>query len=137
MDLRLFFKNKFLKRNFGDFVKLLDNSDYNQFKNVLKQNSSWYVPSSIFDAGDKDIKELFDSIDGSTMTAGTFGNKSKNSTLEEQELYDWVKFNYKQFKNKDITDNDLKNMSMSEFMEIANDYAKKLKEDKKNKKRAK
>ena len=137
MDLRLFFKNKFLKRNFGDFVKLLDNSDYNQFKSVLKQNSSWYVPSSIFDAGDKDIKELFDSIDGSTMTAGTFGNKSKNSTLEEQELYDWVKFNYKQFKNKDITDNDLKNMSMSEFMEIANDYAKKLKEDKKNKKRAK
>ena len=124
MDLRFFFKNRFLKQSFGDFAQRLDNSDYQTFKSLLANNSSWYVPTSLFNKEDKIIHKLFDSIDGSDMSGGVFEYKERNSKLEEKELYDWVKYTYKQVKGKDLTDKELSNMKMSEFMRIADEFVK-------------
>ena len=125
MDFRLFFKNKFLRTTFGDFVNTLDNGDYSTFKRTLVKNSSWYVPASLFNKEDKIIQKLFNSIDGSSLNNGnsdSFEYGEKNSKIESQELYDWVRYNYKQFKGKDITDEELSNMKMSEFMEYVVDF---------------
>ena len=38
MDFRLFFKNKFLRKTFGEFAASLENADYNKFKQMLTFN---------------------------------------------------------------------------------------------------
>ena len=125
MDFRLFFKNKFLKTTFGDFANSLNNADYTTFKNTLKSNKSWYIPASIFNSEDKTIHKLFDSIDGTQLKNGQNEYGEKNQQLELQELYDWVRYNYKQFKGKELTDEQLKNMKMSEFMKNVEEFTSK------------
>lgn len=123
MDFRLFFKNKFLRKSFGDVAQSLDNADYSTFKETLKTNSSWYVPSSIFNTHDKIIHQLFDSIDGTVLNnSGNNIHGEKNNQLEMQELYDWVRYNYKQFKGEDISQEKLENMTMSDFMSYVEDF---------------
>ncbi|MCR5265465.1 MAG: hypothetical protein K6E29_02595 [Cyanobacteria bacterium RUI128] len=123
MDFRLFFKNNFLKKPFSYFANSLDDADYTRFKDTLKKNSSWYVPNSVFNSHDKIIHKLFDSIDGTVLSnSGENIYGEKNNRLEKQELYDWVKYNYKQFKGKDISTEELENMSMSEFMNNVEDF---------------
>ena len=125
MDLRFFFKNRFLKQTFGDFAQKVNNDDYESFKTTLKENRSWYIPASLFNSEDKTFKQLFNSIDGSTMNQDTFSYGQKNARLESQELYDWVKYNYKEFKGKDITDEELRNMKMSDFMKLVAEFVEK------------
>lgn len=124
MDFRLFFRNKFLRTTFGNFAESLNDADYSKFKGTLKTNRSWYIPAGLFEAEDKTIQKLFDSIDGSIMSNDDkkFSRGEKNSKLEEKELYDWVKYNYKTFTGKEITDEELKNMKMSEFMSEVEDF---------------
>lgn len=122
MDFRLFFKNKFLRTTFGDFANSLNNANYATFKNTLKSNKSWYIPASIFNSEDKTIHKLFDSIDGTQLKNGQNKYGEKNQQLELQELYDWVRFNYKQFKGKELTDDELKNMKMSDFMKNVEEF---------------
>ena len=125
MDFRLFFKNKFLRKTFGDFVNTINNGDYSTFKSTLVKNSSWYVPASLFNKEDKVIQKLFNSIDGSSLKNGnsdSFEYGTKNSKLESQELYDWVRYNYKHFTGKDISNEELYNMKMSEFMNKVEDF---------------
>lgn len=122
MDFRLFFKNRFLKTTFGDFANSLDNSDYATFKNTLTSNRSWYVPASLFETEDKTFLKLFNSIDGTTLNDGIFENSGKNKQIEQKELYDWVKYNYRQFKGKELSDDELKNMKMSEFMKNVEEF---------------
>ena len=128
MDFRLFFKNKFLRKTFGEFANSLDNSDYSKFKQTLKDNRSWYIPASLFNTQDKTIKKLFDTIDGSGLGKDSSGNLinnhsgSKNQRLEIQEMYDWIKYNYKLYKGSEISDEELSKMKMSEFMNYVEDF---------------
>jgi len=127
MDFRFFFNNKFLKRTFGEFASSLDNSDYETFKDTLKKNRSWYIPASIFNTGDKTIHKLFDNIDGTTLKKDSEKlikdySKGKNAKLEQSEIYDWVRYNYETFTGKKITDEELKNMKMSEFMKLVEEF---------------
>ena len=131
MDFRLFFKNKFLKRSFADFANTLDNADYDKFKQTLKDNSSWYVPNSLFDKKDAVIRRLFNTIDGSGLGRDAQGNLinnysgNKNSRLELKEMYDWIKYNYKIYKGKEISEEELANMKMSDFMNYVEDFLNK------------
>ena len=131
MDFRFFFRNKFLRKTFGEFANSLNNSDYTKFKQTLKDNRSWYIPGSLFNTQDKIIKNLFDTIDGSGLGKDEAGNLinnhsgNKNDRLELKEMYDWIKYNYKIYMGKEISDEDLSNMKMSQFMEYVEDFLNK------------
>ncbi len=131
MDFRFFFKNKFLRKTFGEFAASLENADYNKFKQTLKDNSSWYVPGIIFKTKDKIIQGLFDKIDGCGLGRDLNGNLinnhsgNANNILELKEMYDWIKYNYKLYKGKEISDDELSKMKMSQFMEYVEDFLNK------------
>lgn len=128
MDFRLFFKNRFLRTTFGDFANFIENADYSQFKNTLKTNRSWYVPASLFNTQDKTIRKLFDTIDGSGFGKDAGGNPvnnhsgDKNEKLEINEIYDWIKYNYRVYKGSDISDEELSKMKMSDFMNYVEEF---------------
>lgn len=131
MDFRFLFRNKFLRKTFGEFANSLNNSDYTKFKKTLKDNRSWYILSSLFEIHDKTIRNLFNAIDGSGLGKDEAGNLinnhsgSKNERLELEEMYDWIKYNYKIYKGEEISDEELSKMKMSQFMEYVEDFLNK------------
>ena len=114
MDFKIFFKKDFLRLSFDDFVKKIENSDYKNFKSVLKENKARYIPGFLFNLENKTIQSLFNVVDKTRIKNNPEYKEDK--ILQREELYEWVKKTYKLYMGKDITDEELKNMKMSEFM---------------------
>ncbi len=126
MDYNFAIKKEFLNQTIGEFASKMGKLDLAGVTKVVRDNTTWYVPSNIINRNTDKINSLFNLIDGRVLNGDDIVSgktktkiRRRDGLIEKQELLQFVKDYFRVEKGKIYSDQVVSGMNIAVLIDIA------------------
>ena len=123
MDYSLFIKDKFLNQSIGNFSSDFEKTNYKGFENIVTQNSIMGMAKIALIVCRKNVKSVFDKVDGIPLKqSGNYSITRKDGYVDKDEMFQLIKDSYKYINKKEITNEEVSNMTVKQAVDLVITY---------------